>query len=395
MHDCTAINGAGCTRYIDPANPGWTTGLPTTSAQTLGQVYVPEHHKYPTYDNDFQAPLPASQLGTNEYRTYASPTSTAPVGEHSVSVYLPKGYDPNRTEPYKTLYLSHGGGGNDSDWFTQGVAQYILENAVREGDVQPMVLVATNYNGFGAGNTAPAVNGFLADLKTNAIPFVEDNYNVSSDPANRAIVALSAGSARTLPLLYTDPGYFEYYGFWTAGGNWPFPTAEQLANSATVEGTLHIGVGIQDFQSNINNLSFQRAYAIRVSGAEVVEHNINGIHSWDVWRQLLDDFLHNIAFKKTEVSVSAPTDVAANRSAKVTVQVTSLSDAAEAPRGKVKFYLGSTEGEYLGAAELGKDGKASLPFKVKSSGDVSVVAEYQGDDYFRSATATTDTIAIH
>ena len=38
----------------------------------------------------------------------------------TLGVYLPPGYDPNRAEPYKTIYLQHGSGQDQSDWLNIG-----------------------------------------------------------------------------------------------------------------------------------------------------------------------------------------------------------------------------------------------------------------------------------
>ena len=65
--------------------------------------------------------------------TYPSPLSTDPAGEHYLALYTPPGYNPNRATPYPTLYLSHGGGGNEVDWSTQGVANRIIDNLIASG----------------------------------------------------------------------------------------------------------------------------------------------------------------------------------------------------------------------------------------------------------------------
>ena len=51
--------------------------------------------------------------------------------------------------PYPTLYLSHGGGGNEVDWTTQGVANRIIDNLIAARMVQPMVIVMTDFNNLG------------------------------------------------------------------------------------------------------------------------------------------------------------------------------------------------------------------------------------------------------
>ena len=306
LHDCESPTGSGCTRYPDPANAGWNDDFPTQSQQTLSQVYVPHNPLFETADYSAQEPLSDDEMGTLEHLTYASPRSLDPVGEHYVSVYLPRGYDADRTTPYPTLYLSHGGGGTDTDWFTQGAAQNIIQSSIDAGDAEDMVVVATNFNGFNSPGTSTsstqAVTGYIDDVQNNVIPLIEGRYNVSTSSAERAFAGLSAGGFRALNIIFAQPDLFEYYGIWSSGSSSPIPAGEQLDQFATINGTVHNGVGLQDWQNNIYPLSIERAEAIRTSGVDLVEYNVDGIHSWDVWRQLLDDFVDEVAFKKSFVT---------------------------------------------------------------------------------------------
>ena len=151
-HDCATDNASGCTKLPDPSNPTWAANIVGAGAQTLSQVYVPQSSRFPTYANEYQEPTAPARTGTLLNLSYPSPLSTNPVGTHRVSVYLPAGYDPQRATPYPTMYLSHGAGGNETDWTTQGAAQYILENAIADGDAQPTVLVSTDANNLPGGN---------------------------------------------------------------------------------------------------------------------------------------------------------------------------------------------------------------------------------------------------
>ena len=54
------------------------------------------------------------------------------------------GYDPDRAQPYPLLVISHGGGGHEIDWSTQGVSSRIVDNLIASGQMQPAVVVATN-----------------------------------------------------------------------------------------------------------------------------------------------------------------------------------------------------------------------------------------------------------
>jgi len=376
LHECASPTGAGCAAILDPANPGWTSQLSPTGAQTLSQVYVPSHPRFPTYDNDYQAPTRKVNTGTLEHVGYVSPTSTNPVGEHYLAVYLPAGYDPNRTTPYPTLYLSHGFGGNEGDWSTQGAAGYILENALSDRDALPMVIVMTNFNGLPGGSA-----GYAADVINNVIPFVESNYNVSTLAADRAFGGLSFGGGYGLAILYDFTPTFEYYGLWSAFVFGPgIPNATQIENMRGLEGAIQMGAGLQDFLANIGSNSIARAQFLKSAGIDVVETNLNGMHTWDPWRYLLNDFIRNVAFQSTTTTVVADSS---GPHATLAAHVAPLGTAVAAPTGKVEFYR---DGAYLGSAPLGRDGTARPNASVRGPVD-GVEARYVGDTLFNASTS--------
>ena len=63
--------------------------------------------------------------------------------------------------------------------------------------MQPAVVVATNFNGLPNGNP-----GYQNDVLNRVIPFVEANFNVSHNAADRAFGGLSAGGSRANQLIF-------------------------------------------------------------------------------------------------------------------------------------------------------------------------------------------------
>ncbi len=376
LHNCASPVGSGCPRVIDPANPGWASQLTPTGAQTISQVYVPSHKDFPTYDNDYQEPSNARQAGTLEHVRYVSPASTNPPGEHYMVVYTPKGYDPDRPTPYPTLYLSHGGAGSEGDWSTQGAAGHIVENALRDHEALPMVVVMTNFNGL-AGNV-----GYANDVAQNVIPYMEANYNVSTEAADRAFGGLSLGGARGLALLYDFTPMFEYYGLWStavfgAGGN---PNAAQIERMMGVSGEIQMGTGLQDFLGNIGAGSVARVQLLRNAGIAVTEHNMNGMHTWDVWRNLLNRFIREVAFRATTTTVGGVQFD--DRRATLTAAVAPLGTSIASPTGSVEFFDG--DGNRLGSARVGSDGVAELVVRNRGALD-DIQARYSGSRMFNGS----------
>lgn len=137
---------AGCTELSDPGNPPWNK---SGSVEPDSEIYVPSDPRFGTLNLSWEAPSQHAR-GTLLDVSYPDPQSTSPVGSHPLAVYLPPGYNPRRRIPYPTLYLSHGAGGNEVDWTTQGAANSILDNLIAARKIQPMVVVMTDFNNLGS-----------------------------------------------------------------------------------------------------------------------------------------------------------------------------------------------------------------------------------------------------
>lgn len=292
--DCGSATQSGCTEVSDPANPPWNQhGSRTTgSVESVSQVYVPSDPAFRTADLAWQGP--STRHGTLRDVTYPAPTSITPAGENYLAVYTPPGYDPKRAKPYPTVYLNSGGS-NEMDWSTQGDLGNILDHLIGTGEIQPMVVVMPNTEGFPASDSYAS---FDADLVTSAIPYVESHYRVSSSAAERAIGGLGYGASITNSFLFDDPAHFAYYGVMSPGINGDFTlpdaaslTAGQIAAMKKVG--IMVGGGWQDpshyyHAGEVNTLA--------QVGVGVSPDYVNGGHSWYAWRLLVRDFLTRVAF---------------------------------------------------------------------------------------------------
>jgi enterochelin esterase-like enzyme len=202
--------------------------------------------------------------------------STVAGQQRSAYVWTPPGYDPDRAEPYPLFVLNHGGGQSWTDWVEMGRARQILDNLSRDGAIEPMVVVMPNGN----------VGNYPRELLENVVPATEAAYNVTSDPARRALAGLSAGGARTVSVLKAHPGEFAWIGTFAAG----FGSTAGVDAAAINEGTqmyrLYTG-DITDFTygSVMNSLPVLDQLGI--------EYEFDGVtvgpHGWDVWQKNLID----------------------------------------------------------------------------------------------------------
>jgi enterochelin esterase-like enzyme len=290
--DCTspAPQLSGCTELSDPNNPPWNT---SGSIEPDSEVYVPSDSRFGTLDLSWQAPRqPAGRLLDV---SYPDPQSTNPVGSHPLAVYLPPGYAPGRHAPYPTLYLSHGGGGNEVDWTTQGAANSILDNLIAARRIQPMVVVMTDFNNLD-GCAIFDATCYATDLSNYVIPFVNSHFNVSQDPDQRAFAGLSLGGLMANYLLFNDTTLFGYYGSWSIGALGAPATDSPLWQNPDLRTRLGIQLGGGLFDSltipGVNNY----AASFAANGIPFTTDLVIGGHEWYTWRQLLYNFLTTVAF---------------------------------------------------------------------------------------------------
>ena len=64
-------------------------------------------------------------------------------------IYTPPQYEKESAARFPVLYLQHGGGGDETQWVTQGRMNFTLDNLIAAGKAKPMIVVMEN----GGGNT--------------------------------------------------------------------------------------------------------------------------------------------------------------------------------------------------------------------------------------------------
>ncbi len=164
--------------------------------------------------------------GTVARRWYDSPTLKE---QRRITIYTPPGYE-NSNENYPVFYLLHGSGGDEEAWIALGRTAQIMDNLISQGKVTPMIVVMPNghtQNPAAPNETdrdyRPAMGGgarqavaSMEDSFGDIITFVENNYRVKSDKANRAVAGLSMGGMHSSAISAKYTNTFDYVGIFSA-----------------------------------------------------------------------------------------------------------------------------------------------------------------------------------
>ncbi|TYR35535.1 esterase [Sphingobacterium phlebotomi] len=148
-------------------------------------------------------------------------------------VYTPPGYD--KSKKYPVLYLLHGIGGDELEWFRHGTPHIILDNLYADGKIAPMIVVLPNGRAMKddratgdimARDKVEAFSTFERDLLDDLIPFVEQKYAVKKGREQRALFGLSMGGGQALNFGLGNMDVFAWVGGFSSAPNTRAP--EQL-----------------------------------------------------------------------------------------------------------------------------------------------------------------------
>ena len=202
-------------------------------------------------------------------------------------VWTPAGYEKSK-DKLPVLYLVHGGGDNDASWPGVGAAGWILDNLLAEGKMVPMVVVMPN----GTIPVANEVPPFAEDMVSSIIPFIEANYNVKTDAANRAMAGLSMGGMETIEVCFNHPEMFTYV--WVLSASFA-PGQDPAAESARLKVKENVARMNRQFkrlvftQGGSTDIAYQNC---RNTLAQLDKdglkyeymENAQAGHSWTTWR---------------------------------------------------------------------------------------------------------------
>ena len=262
----------------DPKNPPFAPTKDGT--QMNSEVYVGTPDDYPW--------LPASNPAVKGIANYVS-YKDIEGNDRTMGIYLPADYD--KYGEYPLIFVSHGGGGNEADWFSQGGLVNIMDNLVASGRTEPAIVVTMN-------NTV--YDWDFAKIDQNIIqcilPYLQKVYAVTDDPQWMAFCGLSMGAITTMYTYMHHPERFSYFGAFSGGfcGGEGFT----LENPHLQDVTLLIGSAEEDIAYNEREIGVPPTIrALEEKGLPYIPYFVPGSHDWYCWPQMFTYFASEVLWK--------------------------------------------------------------------------------------------------
>ena len=265
------LNGSNW--ILDPRNPGQVPGGFGANSELSMPAYVQPWEIEPN------ASTPNGSLETHTF------ASSIMGNSRTVKVYLPAAYDANRAEPYPVI-LYHDG----SDYTSLASIDTILDNLIHSGRIEPIIAVFANPLNREAEYASNSTANFTRLVVEELMPWVEANYHVSTDPAQRAVTGPSYAGLASARHCFEHP---EVFGLCA-----PFSPSFWFANGALVNTILESDpapikwyVEWGTYESSIANTSRIFVDILTRQGAEFKANEWYEGHSWGSWRAHQDIML--------------------------------------------------------------------------------------------------------
>ncbi len=266
-------------------------------AKTYKVVFVSEGF------DDLRSNVQAGKIDTIEYVSKTVGTTRKAL------VYTPPGYSPHRK--YPVLYLLHGIGGDEKEWFNNGKPNIILDNLYAEGKARQMIVVLPNGRAMQddratgnimAADKVQAFARFEQDLLDDLIPHIEKNYAVLGNRENRAIAGLSMGGGQSLNFGLGNLDKFAWVGGFSSAPNTKepgilVPNTDEAKKQLKL---LWISCGDKDGLIGISKRTHDYLETAQVP--HIYQVIPDGRHDFKVWKQNLHQFAQ-VVFKPVDSAV--------------------------------------------------------------------------------------------
>jgi enterochelin esterase-like enzyme len=268
----------------------------------MGWLYAQEivQHAPPGFDSA-RNNIPHGKIDTILYASKTVGTNRRAL------IYTPPGY--SKKKKYRVLYLLHGIGGDEKEWFVNGHPEIILDNLYAEGKVEPMIVVLPNGRAMkddrATGNIfdsakVKAFTTFEQDLLNDLIPYIQKHYPVYTDPEHRAIAGLSMGGGQSLNFGLGNLDKFAWIGGFSSAPNTKIPQdlipdPEKAKQQIKL---LWISCGDNDALMPFSKRTHDYLYQNNVPHIFYIEP---GVHDFKVWKNDLYMF-SQLIFKPVDDS---------------------------------------------------------------------------------------------
>jgi len=294
-------------RIWDPAStnprPAGDTSFRTRNNDVLDAVYVPYDAKQndPVLQARAAYELPVADPAEKGSVSYVPYTTILGDSGHYLGVYLPAGYDPDRAEPYKVVYLAHGIFGDETDWMIPGNVPNIMDNMVAKGEIEPTVVVTMGNHFTGTSLAFSSYNQQNAadNLVKVILPLVEKSYNVSNEREGRAYGGFSYGGMTGGVVVKNYPTTFGYFGHFSGNPSLTAADYDKIAGAVGKNGmSVFLGNGIFE-----GALTAQNAIAdnYKARGIPAATAQVPGAHDMMTGGQLFTIFARDYLWKNADV----------------------------------------------------------------------------------------------
>jgi enterochelin esterase-like enzyme len=316
---------------------------------------------FKTIPAGFDVPKTGIQHGKIDTIEYLSNTVGA---KRRALIYTPPGY--SKSKKYPVLYLLHGIGGDEKEWFNQGNPHIIFDNLYAAQKLAPMIVVLPNgramkddraIGNIMEGSKVEAFATFEKDLLNDLIPYIEKNFPVLKNQQSRAVAGLSMGGGQSLNFGLSNLDTFAWVGGFSSAPNTKTPQ-ELLPSADNAKKKLKLlWISCGDKDGLITYSQRTHDYLVTNQVPHIYQVLPGGYHDFKVWKQNLYMFSQLLFKPVTSALIEQYTNLPVSKAPVVAVPASTNIQGAQYPQilpdNKVLFRIKAPEAQKV-QIDLGK-----------------------------------------
>jgi enterochelin esterase-like enzyme len=231
-------------------------------------------------------------------------------------IYTPPDYETNPAKRYPVLYLMHGGGEDQTSWFREGHANFILDNLIAAGKAKPMLIVMDTFQAVravplpnaqpphqapGGGPARPEPNTAIEEVFVKEVlPYIDSHFRTIADSDHRAIAGLSGGSNFALTVGGYNIDKFSHIGLFSRAPYSEFDLKTAFNGAFTRPDEFNKKVHLFYWNTGtaepgIYKYAHATTAGLNKMGIKTVLVDVpDTVHEWATWRRALHDFAQRI-----------------------------------------------------------------------------------------------------